>query len=452
MRTRHVLLAVVVCASVVPAGEYRVNVRTTASQANPALALGDAGDVLAVWSSYYGSSGRSNEICARCWGLSDVRPASAEFQVNVAREGNHSEPAVACDGRGNFVVVWQGPGPEAEDIFVRRFDPNGAALTGEMLVHSYTPGRQLYPRVAAEDAGAFVVVWESRGPADESQRSVVCARCFDPNAARGEAFVVDQDAYDCRYPDIAMDAAGGFAVAWMQDRTRKTVFARVFDPNGRAAAAAFEVSRVGCSSLTRPSVAMNGAGRFVVTWDGDPNRAGDDDVHARLYDPDGTPRTDQFRVNTLTDGAQQWPRAAVNDANELVIVWVHDANESGRATDIHARRFDWDGVPAAEPFLLHTLAAGKQQYPAAALADDGTLVALWETEDPNGGGYDIRACTVPAPTDPDFDGDGRVTFFDFAALARHWRQPAQGPPADLTGDGTIDTDDLMALCRRWLRQ
>jgi hypothetical protein len=446
------LLAVVLCASGVSGDEHRVNVRTTGSQANPALALTEAGDVIAVWSSYYSSSGRSNEIVGRRWNLSDMPPDADEFQVNVARAGNDTEPAVAVDGQGRFVVAWQGPGLDAEDVFLRQFDPNGRALTDDTRVNSYTPGRQLYPRVAANGAGAFVVVWESCGPAGEEQRSLICTRRFDPNAAAlGESSVVDQDQTDCRYPDIAMDANGGFAVTWLQDRTSKTIFARLFDPNGTAVTSAFEVSQVGCSSLTRPSVAMDAAGRFVITWDGDPNRAADDDIHARLYDPDGTAQTDPFVVNDLRAGAQQWPRAAAS-ANEFVIVWTHDTNEPDAATDIHARRFDWSGRPAADSFPVNTTAAGKQQYPAVAMHSDATLVVLWEAEEPDNGGYDVYAKVVPPAVVPDFDADGRVTFFDFAVLALHWREQIASRPIDLTRDGNVDITDLMALCRYWLRE
>ena len=76
---------------------------------------------------------------------------------------------------------------------------------------------------------------------------------------------------------------------------------------------------------------MNSLGCFVIAWDGDPNRASDDDIHARLYDPNGTPRGEPFIVNTIRAGAQQWPQAAISDANEFVIVWEHDSGDPNAA-------------------------------------------------------------------------------------------------------------------------
>ncbi len=69
-----------------------------------------------------------------------------EFLVNTTTPGNQNEPAVAMDNQGRFAVVWQGPGPDQEDIFLRLFDPNGNARTPELAVNLMTAGRQLYPQ------------------------------------------------------------------------------------------------------------------------------------------------------------------------------------------------------------------------------------------------------------------------------------------------------------------
>jgi hypothetical protein len=239
---------------------------------------------------------------------------------------------------------------------------------------------------------------------------------------------------------------------WLQDRTSKTVFGRRFEPNGVAAAEPFEISHIGCSSMTRPTVAMSAAGRFVVAWDGDPSRAADDDIHARLYDPNGTPRAEQFLVNSLRQGAQQWARAAMNEAGDFVIVWMHETGDPSVDTDIHAQRFDRDGVPTGGALQLNTQVLGKQQYPAVALTGDGAFVTAWEDQEADSAAYDIRACITPPPISADFNGDLRVSFIDLASFALHWRQQGQPAQADLNDDGIVDSNDLAAFCRQWLRE
>jgi len=380
------------------AAEIQVNVRTSGAQANAAVALDSGGDSVIVWSSYYTTSGRSNDILARR--LDAYGTFRSEFLVNTAREGNQTEPAVAMDGQGGFAVAWHGPGLEEEDIFLRLFDANDLPTTEELLVNLRTPGRQLYPCVAAGGAGTLVVGWESRETTPDGDQTFVYSQLFDPNGSGlGAETRVDTDIYDCRYPEVAMDAAGNFAVVWMRDRSNHPIMARLFDPNGVARTDPFQVNTARVASVTRPAIAMNTAGCFVITWDGDPNRASADDIHARLYDPNGTPLSEPFGVNTMREGAQQWPQVAINDANEFVIVWEHDTGDPDAATEIFARRFGLDGEPLTEQSQLNAHTPGKQREPDIAMTEEGSFVAIWESDDQDGSGYGIFAhVEPPAPS------------------------------------------------------
>ena len=452
MRSECLVSAIMVCASLpVTADEFQVNVRTSSSQANPAVALDPDGSAVIVWSSYFTTSGRSNDILAR-----RLDPNGAlvgdEFQINVGEAGNQTEPDVAIDGAGNVVIAWQGPGLDEEDIFVRAFDGNGQPVTEELLINSVPSGRQIYPTIACSDAGSLVVAWESRTTDPAVAACSIHAQLLDANALPvGPELRIDQDIYDGRYPDVAMDAAGNFAVAWMQDRSSKRIFARLFDPNGVPTTDPFEVSAVNFTSITRPSLAMNETGDFVITWDGDPNRAGDDDIHARCYEPNGAPRGDPFTVNSFGQGAQQWPRVAINNGGDFVVAWQHEADDVNVATDIVVRHFDRDAVPAGKELQLNAYTFGKQQYPGVAVREDGSFVAAWEGEGPDGSGYDIFACITPATLTADLDADGGVTLADFVVLSRRWRGPIDVGPVDLTDDGIVDTRDLDVLCGQWLR-
>jgi hypothetical protein len=407
MRNSRLLCVALACAlSAVLNAEVQVNMRTSGSQANPAVAMDPAGGSIIVWSSYFSTPGRSNDIFAR-----RLDPlggfAGDEFQVNMGNEGNQTEPAVVTDGRGNFAVAWEGPGLEEEDIFLRLFDPNGRAVSDELLINSGTAGRQLYPSVAATDAGRLIVAWESREIIEDVNRTSIHARVFEPNGAPlGDDILANASLYDCRYPDVAADASGRFVVVWVQERSTNTIMARLFDPNDVPAGEPFEVSTAVISSITRPAVAMTSLGRFVIVWDGDPNRASEDDIHARLYDPNAQPLGEPFVVNTLRDGAQQWPQVAINDANEFVVVWEHDTGDPNAATDVFARRFNAAGQPVGEQFQINSYTQDRQRYPAVAMADGGSFVAAWESNGQDGAGYGIFAHREgPAlPADPNMIG------------------------------------------------
>jgi hypothetical protein len=395
-------LIVVVAQGLAQAAEVPVNVRSSGAQANAAVAANATGRSVIVWSSYYTTAGRSNDIFAR-----RLDPEGGflgdEFRVNLATEGNQTEPAVAMDSQGRFAVVWQGPGPDQEDIFLRLFQPDGSAGTDEMLVNLHPAGRQLYPSVAAAGTGALVVAWESREAAAGGERAVVRAQRFDPNGSgRGAEIVADTDRYDCRYPEVAMDGTGRFAVVWMRDRANHPIVARLFDAGGVPVTDPFEVNTASIASVTRPSIAMNSLGYLVIAWDGNSSRASEDDIFARLYDPNGAPRGEPFVVNTIHNGAQQWPQAAINDANEFVIVWQRDTGDPNATTDIAARRFGPHGVPVADQFQLNTYTLDRQRYPDVAMVRDGSFLAAWESNGQDGSGYGVFAALEPSrrPADP----------------------------------------------------
>lgn len=452
MNKRHLIVVVLftITTARMHAEEFHVNTRVAGAQCNPSVATTGSGDFVVVWSSYYSSGGRSNEIVARRFDHSGEPIDANEFQVNTTSEGNQTDPAVAIGAAGSVMIVWQGPGRAGTDVFARLFDPNGQPLTGELPVNVDTLGQCACPRVAAGMSGTFVVVWEVR-PADTDGVVSVWGQLFDALAARrGTEFLIAQEAWPCRYPDVAMDAAGNFAVTWLVDRTNRSVDGRLFDRDGVALSETIEVSEIDFSSITRPSIAMNSEGYFIVAWDGDPNLASLDDIHVRCFGPNGAPRSGQILVNVACDGAQQWPRVAMNDANEAVVVWQSDSDDPNLTTDIFMRRFHAEGRPAAGQVRLNSYRWDRQRYPDVAIAADGSFVAAWETVELDGSAYDILGKTTPALLWPDLDGDARVDLNDLRILGGSWRLAGQGNPGDFNQDGLTDARDLEVMCLRWL--
>jgi len=399
--------------------EFQVNTYTSNDQKNAAIAMNPDGNFVVVWSSY-GQDGSSNGIFAQRFDP-NCTPVGKEFQVNAASSGNQAEPAVAMDAAAGFVVCWQGPGSIAdanEDIFVRRFDPNGLPTGEESCVNSVTAGKQLYAGAAVGGDGTLIVVWESADLPQEGDKAI-CGQRYDASGEKfGAEFIVHDDASVYRYPDVAADANGNFVVVWMCDKRSNSIMARLFNADGTAAGDTFEVSTVAFSSLTRPSVAMDSAGFFVAVWDGDPDLAGRDDIHARFFDPNGSPLGRQFIVNTTLDGAQQYPRAAMNGRGEFVIVWEgridpNDANER----EVFGQRFDNLSQPLGGQFQLNTVVEGDQRYPAVAMREDGRFVAVWQSDGQDGSRYGIFGQTGPETGSTDFNGDGFVDFPDSSILA-----------------------------------
>jgi hypothetical protein len=432
--------------------EFQVNTHTTYDQKNAAIVMDKGGNFVVVWSSY-GQDGSSNGIFGQLFDP-NCGQLGEEFQINMASSGNQAEPAVAMDAAAGFVVAWQGPGlieADQEDIFARRFDPNALPIGDEFHVNRDANDQQCFPSVALTENGTVIIVWESSNNPDEGDKAI-CGRLYDSNGVEfGAEFLVNAESSVCRYPDVVADANGNFAVVWLEDKSSNSIMARLFDSNSVPRTDTFQVNTVRFSSVTRPSIAMDVAGNFVVAWDGDPNLASLDDIHARLYDVNGTPIGEQFLVNTTIAGAQQYPQAAMNEEGEFVIVWdcrIDPNSESER--DIFGQRFDSLGVPLGDEFQINTFTSDDQRNPAVAMGPDGRFVTVWQSYTQDTSRYGIFARPGPIIGSADFNADSLVDFRDYSILADEWLQNENSLTADLIDDNEIDEQDLAEFCRQWL--
>ena len=431
--------------------EFQVNTHTSNNQANAAIAMGTLGNSVVVWSSY-GQDGSSNGVFAQRFDP-NCSLVGEEFQVNTTTSGNQTGSSVAMDAVGNFVVAWHGPGileEDREDIFAQRFDADGQPIGHEFRVNTRTEHRQRYPKIAMNGSGAFAVVWESETLATKPYEPVVSCQLYDANGlAVGVEFETNL-LPDCRYPDVAMDGNGDFAIVWMQDESSNSAMARLYYADGSARTEPFEVSTIGFSSITPPTIAMNDSGRFVVAWDGDPERAGDDDIHARLYEPNGTAVGEQFVVNTTLAGPQQNPQIAMNDRGEFAIVWDSRIDPAVNEREIFGQRFNSLGDPIGDEFQVNIYMLDDQKYPAVAIRENGQFVTAWQSEAQDGSRWGIFADVGRIIGSADFTGDGFVDFHDYSILAEEWLRVEISLTADLTEDNKIDEQDLAEFCHQWL--
>ncbi len=95
-------------------------------------------------------------------------PAGGEFQVNTYTTSQQTEPSVAMQSDGRFIVTWESFGSAGTDTSLgsiqgQRYDAHGVPLGAEFQINTYSTGHQSVPAVAAASNGDFVVVWTSAG-------------------------------------------------------------------------------------------------------------------------------------------------------------------------------------------------------------------------------------------------------------------------------------------------
>ena len=308
-------------------------------------------------------------LALACAAALAATPVTSEIAVNTTLAGSQDQPSVALDADGDFAVGWEdGPGG-SRAIRLRRFTRAGAPATAEITMD--TGGDSQDPALGMSATGAGVAVWQSSA-------GQTMARRFDADSAEGAAFPVNA-ATATQAPDVAVDADGDFVVVWEDNTAADAVVnAQRFDETGAPQGGVLTVNgpvTPGTDSLD-PAVAIDDAGNFVVTWE---RPAGaNDDVFARIFNADGSPRTGEL---TVASGAtdQDDPEAAMDADGDLAVAW-----ESG--DDVVARRYSSAGGAATSAFPVNSTTTGAQGNVRIGLGAGGaSLAATWDS---NAGGSD----------------------------------------------------------------
>ena len=322
-------------------------------------------------------------------------PAGAEFQVNSYTTGSQAYPAACAAPDGSAVVVWESAMQDGSGNAVRaqRLGSDGAPLGGEVEVNTYTTDHQQEAAVACAASGDFVVVWESRGE-DGDDFGIVGRRFDSAGAPRGSEFQVNTTTTDRqRWAATCSDGNGDFVVVWHsydQDGDGYGIFAQRFDAAGGRRGSEFQVNTHTEYSQEHPSVACDAAGDFVVVWESGEQDGDGYGIFGQRIDANGDKVGGEFRVNTYTDGGQQFPAVAGAAGGDFVVVWESYDDQDGDGYGIFGQRFASDGTRAGSEFQVNAHSMFSQEKPAIAAGANGDFTVAWSSPDDDGSGVFAR--------------------------------------------------------------
>ena len=351
------------------------------------------------------------------------QPIGDDFRVNTYTTGSQRNPAVAMDGSGDFVVVWgsfnqDNPGFQDEGIFGQRFDATPSTLGDEFQINTFTSGIQRFSAVSMDAAGNFVVVWESRHHAAQAQyRDVFGQRFAADGAPTGDEFQVNVSTLENQeWPDVASGPNGDFVVVWQSDTEENTfatdvILGRQFLADGTPGNE-FRANTYTTQDQARPAVAIDADGDFVVVWTSYTGQDGDlGGIFGQRFDSDGTPNGDEFLVNTTTTGWQDVPDVAMDAEGNFLVAWGDTAGLDGDGQGIFGRRFLANGDPQGSEFQVNTYTTSQQYYPAVASASNGSFVVVWQSYLAPGGQADDIVGQLFTNTGAPVGGEFQVNSF-----------------------------------------
>lgn len=317
----------------------------------------------------------------------------ARRTINHNGTGDQINSNVAAMPNGQFVVVWEDDSSKDDDkgdkknhdIYARIMNPGGCNLSGnnEIIVNAgKTQGNQSDPDVAADKDGNFVVVWTD----DNANKGTtqIFMRGFDASGKpRFDIKTVNQKSDNSKYQArVAMAPDGKFVVSWTDKRSGNNtpqIWVRGFNADGSQAFAERAVADKAAGTRIKSDVFIDNQHRFIVAWEDDSDANGSTQSKFRLFNADGTPRSNAITANTVSTGDQNGPSISGKpDGSKFIISWTNIESKNATSYTIMARTFDADGKQVNADFKVSKANAKNQNSQVCMNANGNAMIAWYE--------------------------------------------------------------------------
>ncbi len=374
--------------------------------------------------------------------------------LNVTR----SSPAISMNASGEFVITWTSAAQDGDGagIYAQRFQADGtpygqpaSSLSGtfsnpnEFRVSRETVSDQQTPDVAFYDDGRFIITWQSLDNIAGNLSTNIRYALFDSagtHITTIDEFASTDSTTNQLTPVVAIENSNGTAIIAFEKEdlagTDQIVFRQIGADGVAIGGSATSIGSV--SPASRPSIAMNDSGRFVIGWN--ETIIGIDSSWMTVFASDLSPFTTQL-VAPVEFTDQPNGKVDIDAQGNLVGVWQN--NGSGDF-DVYARQFNAEGVAVGGRLLLSTDNTGDQVTPDVVIhGSTASAVYAGESSTDAAGIVLTRFSFAPVgavvtlPTPQETAENGSVVTLRLALLSQ--------PQGDVTVTATVSDTSEAAL-------
>jgi Ca2+-binding RTX toxin-like protein len=390
----------------------------------------------------------------------------AGFTLNVVTTGNQADVAVAATAGGGYLGAWSVGSAYVRGRYVAADGTPGL----EDPLNITAQGNQFDASMALLGNGHNVVTFTDDSSGTDTVRIRILGENAVGNEVD---FAVTANVRPQRESDVTALGSDGFAVAYTRDYGGgdTDVFVQRYGADGSTIGAVILVDNAAALATDHASITGLASGGFVVAWEQSPKAGGAHSVWFQLYNASGVPVTvegDPLNGHHLIDSNgsinQDIQVAALQDGG-FVVAYADNGGLGADGTEIAARVYNADGTARSDYLRVNDDIEGGQVHPTVAVLSNGFFVVGWVDEggwltyqayDPSGAAIgsnfitssDVIEAEIAALADGRManvrestfsDGDGHSVRSSVHALVRTTAGTAAAET--LAGDGLRDVMD-----------
>ena len=377
--------------------EYIVNTYQDTTQRDPQIAKDTNGNYVIVWTTLNKLSvAKQDEIAIQKFNSNDEKIGTEEL-VNTTTDFNQEKPAVAMNASGMFVVVWASYTDfnSIYDIKARIYK-NNQPIGNEFLVNTFTTNTQTNPDVAIDDNGNFVITWDSWYQ-DGSNKGVY-AQMFDQNGNKvGNEFLVNTTTLNSQQrPVIKKFANGNFIIvweSWNQDASSPSgygIYGKIYSTSGQVIKDEFGLNTYVNDYQWFGELAVYPDNGFIAVWCSWRQDGYDGGIYMQKFDPNGNKIGGEILVNKTVVNYQWLPKIGILDNGNIAVVWsswLQDGDREG----VFASIFDANLTKLSFESIVNQYTTSYQWEPVFIPKNDNTMLIVYSSWGIAGKCYEIVA-------------------------------------------------------------
>lgn len=333
------------------------------------IASGADGTVVATWDSFNSTASRIDVWVAR---HVDGGWTGVQAVGNPTASISSGRPAVAVNGRGDAIVVWQNNGPSGGNmVFARHFDSGAGQWSSNAVpidLAVTNSNARNYASVGIDDNGNAIAVWLQQSPTSPTQYHLYFNTFDWATKLWGTAAILSGPA-DVKTPALAVNKSGVAVAVWVFGNR---VMSKYYQP-GTGWVAELPVNDTGLFGAFDPKVGVDASGAAIVVWQ---QRESDTVISERRIfashlNPSAGTWGNPLPLDASVTANSASPVLAVNGVGQAMALWYRGSTDELWGATYNPGTGSWDAAIKIQ---------GNELYPwnkDVAIDANGNVMAVW---------------------------------------------------------------------------